>query len=320
MIPRSSRHHGLPTGPQSLVGPLSGRRIVIPDANAAPMPSLADSGIIHNGAPAAQFGRIDAARGYPDVRSYRRKFGLLVPATNTSMEHELWSLIGRNPGETGLDGVGLHTANVMTSRPQFGTPDDLQAYKRQFLGGLKAAVDQVLLTQPQYLIMGMSLEHILHGIDEIRAPIAELEAHSGLSVATWHDAAPAALRQFGATRIGLLTPFDELGNRNATRLFEDLGFEVVSTVGFACEYALHIAHLPDWAKEKAIIELLATPANRLDAVVQCGTNMSLMQVSERLEPMLDIPIIGINAAIFWYALRENGGRLCLCQTQKGLLG
>jgi len=31
-------------------------------------------------------------------------------------------------------------------------------------------VVQALLAQPQYLIMGMSLEHILKGIDEIREP------------------------------------------------------------------------------------------------------------------------------------------------------
>lgn len=53
-------------------------------------------------------------------------------------------------------------------------------------------------------------------------------------------------------------------------------------------------------------ELLAPRENRLDAIVQCGTNMSLAQVAERLEPELGIPIIGINAATFWYALRENG--------------
>jgi maleate isomerase len=34
--------------------------------------------------------------------------------------------------------------------------------------------------------------------------------------------------------------------------------------------------------------------------------MSLIQVSERLEPVLGIPVIGINAALLWYALRENG--------------
>jgi maleate cis-trans isomerase len=59
-------------------------------------------------------------------------------------------------------------------------------------------------------------------------------------------------------------------------------------------------------KEKAITELLATAGNRLDAIVQCGTNMSLNAVLERLEPVVGIPIIGVNAAILWYALRENG--------------
>ena len=34
--------------------------------------------------------------------------------------------------------------------------------------------------------------------------------------------------------------------------------------------------------------------------------MSLNAVLERLEPVVGIPIIGVNAAIFWYALRENG--------------
>ncbi len=89
-------------------------------------------------------------------------------------------------------------------------------------------------------------------------------------------------------------------------MFEELGFEVVSTVGFSCAHALHIAHVPDWAKEKAILELLANDRNQLDAVVQCGTNMSLLDVSEKLEPQLGIPILGINAVTFWYALRENG--------------
>jgi maleate isomerase len=117
---------------------------------------------------------------------------------------------------------------------------------------------------------------------------------------------PAALKKFGARRIGLLTPFDKKGNESATRMFEELGFEVVASVGFSCANALHIAHIPDSAKEKAILELLATEENQLDAIVQCGTNMSLLDVSERLEPVIGIPILGVNAVLFWYALRENG--------------
>jgi len=65
-------------------------------------------------------------------------------------------------------------------------------------------------------------------------------------------------------------------------------------------------YIPDSAKEKAILELLATDQHQLDAVVQCGTNMSLINVTEKLEPVIGIPILGINAVTFWYALRENG--------------
>jgi maleate isomerase len=112
--------------------------------------------------------------------------------------------------------------------------------------------------------------------------------------------------RYGAKRIGLITPLDRTGNASATPIFEDIGFEVVSSVGFSCVDALHIAHVPDWGKEKTIMELLATDANRLDAMVQCGTNMSMIHVAARLEPVIGIPVLGINATAFWCALRENG--------------
>jgi maleate isomerase len=89
-------------------------------------------------------------------------------------------------------------------------------------------------------------------------------------------------------------------------MFEDLGYEVVASFGFACPNLVDIAHIPDSAKEEVILKYLATPENRIDAVVQCGTNMSMIDVAEKIEPILGIPIIGINAALLWYALRENG--------------
>ncbi len=293
-------------GAQTIIGKLSGKEISIPNVNIPPMPSLAPPGVIHNGKKAENFGEIDSSRGYSDVRSFKRKFGLFIPVTNTSMEHELWSTIFNNQGPNGLTGIGLHTTNVLTPKPVYETEEDLMAYKKQFLGGLRTAVDGALLAQPQYLIMGMSLEHIIGGIKEIRAPMADIEAHSGLSWATWHDAIKAALDKYGAKRIGLMTPFDKKGNENATQMFEDLGFEVVSSVGFSCAHAVHSAHIPDRAKEKAIMDLLVNDENKLDAIVQCGTNMSLIDVSEKLEPVIGIPILGINAVTFWYALRENG--------------
>ena len=290
----------------SIKGGLSGKTIRIPDVDVAPMPLLGPSGVICNGTPAEGFGAIKADPGYPDVLSFRRKFGLLLPATNTSMEHELWRVMFNNQGPAGLRGVGFHSVGVSTPNPRMATEADQLEYRHQFLSGLRGAVEMALLAQPQYLILGMSLDQIIGSIAETRSVISDVEEFSGLSWATWHDAAPAALEKYQAKRIGLLTPYDQIGNTKATRLFEEFGFEVVASVGFSCAHALHIAHVPDWAKEKAILELLATSNNSLDAIVQCGTNMSLIDVCEKLEPRIGIPIIASNTATLWYALRENG--------------
>ena len=78
------------------LGSLSGMPLVLPDVNTPPMPSLAYPGVHRDGEKAVAFGEIDGSRGYPDVLSFRLKLGLILPATNTSMEHDLWSLLVRN--------------------------------------------------------------------------------------------------------------------------------------------------------------------------------------------------------------------------------
>ena len=55
-----------------------------------------------------------------------------------------------------------------------------------------------------------------------------------------------------------------------------------------------------------ILQHLATPVYKLDAILQLGTNMSMVHIAEKLESEIGIPILGINAVTFWYALRENG--------------
>ena len=293
-----------PIAGQSITGTLSGRPIFIPDVNVPPMPSIAPPGPIHNGGPTKVFDIAKLTDGHPDACSYRRRFGLLIPATNTTMESELWNILVKNR-DNGLDGIGLHTSTVVT-KPAVADKAGLEAFKRDFLSGVQNAVGTASLAQPQYLIMGLSLEHIVVGLNSIRETMAELATYSPLSWATWHDAIAAAFERYKVKRIGILTPWERVGNASGVRMFEDMGVEVVANVGLSCANVQQIAHIPNEAKEKAVLELLATKANKLDAVVQCGTNMSMTAVTEKLEPQLGIPILGINATILWYALRENG--------------
>lgn len=286
---------------RTITGAFSGKTIHLPEVNATSISSIAPERFIKNGKSVADF-KLDDVHGFPDVLSFRRKLGLLIPGTNTSMEHELWEIIFNNPS---LEGVGIHTTNIQIPKVSIQSEADMEHFKTGFIGSLDKAVKEASMARPEYLIMGMSLEHILYGLKEIRSLMDSLNSN-GLSWATWHDAADAALKKYKAKRIGIISPFNAKGNENAIKMFEDMGYEVVASFGFACTDLVDIAHIPDAAKEEAILHHLATPENKLDAVVQLGTNLSMTRLGERLEKQIGIPILPINSVTFWYALRENG--------------
>jgi len=289
--------------PRIIKGTLSGKDICLPEVNDTSKTTINPALFVTDGAPVQPFNWQPSVE-HPDAMSFRRKFGLLIPVTNTSMEYELWNIIINNRESGNLDGVGLHTTNIQIPKIPIHDEAGLEQFRNSFVEGLERAVQEALLARPEYLIMGMSLEHIIHGLDHIRALMNRI--NTGISWATWHEAADAALKKFNAKRIGLISPFIAKGNENARRMFEDLGYEVVVTFGFGCPDLVDIAHIPDAAKEEVILHHLATPSNRLDAVVQLGTNMSLTNIVEQLEHKTGLPVLGINAVTFWYALRENG--------------
>jgi maleate isomerase len=44
----------------------------------------------------------------------------------------------------------------------------------------------------------------------------------------------------------------------------------------------------------------------VDAIVQVGTNLSMVRLAAMAEMWLGKPVIAINAATYWHALRANG--------------
>jgi len=44
----------------------------------------------------------------------------------------------------------------------------------------------------------------------------------------------------------------------------------------------------------------------VDALVQVGTNLSMVRLADAAERWLDKPVIAINTATLWHALRANG--------------
>jgi maleate isomerase len=230
-----------------------------------------------------------------DVLGWRAKFGVLAPSTNTVVQPELDSL--RVPGVTN------HYSRIYTpnARPE---SDAAQLAGIAVIGaGVQAAVRSVMTCEPNYLIMGMSAVTFLggkRGADEFQAT---LDRESGVGSSIGSHACTAALEAYGARRIAYLSPYWPAGNVEVSRYFEDSGFIVVRHSTLQARSWLEIAEVP----EARIRERLrALDGDDVDALVQVGTNLCMARLAAEAERWLGKPVIAINTATYWHALRANG--------------
>ena len=155
--------------------------------------------------------------------------------------------------------------------------------------------------------MGMSAETFFGGMKGNTEFREYLTSRTGLGIATGAEACYYALEAFKAKQpiktIAVITPYQPVADVEVKKFFEGLGYEVSEVLGFCCNGAVEIAHVTEKMLEEATLKL---DAPDVDAFVQCGTNLAYIQVAERLEATLGKPIIAINAATLWFALRENG--------------
>lgn len=107
---------------------------------------------------------------------------------------------------------------------------------------------------------------------------------------------------FGVKRIGVVTPYQPVGDKNVVRFFNDIGFEVTAIKGLRCPTAVAIAHVSESELRQSLIEV----NKDADALVQVGTNLSMVGLADEAERWLGKPVIAINAATWWMALRDIG--------------
>jgi hypothetical protein len=128
------------------------------------------------------------------------------------------------------------------------------------------------------------------------------ELSNGLGVATGAEACERALQLFGVRRLGVVTPYQPVGDQNVVRFFNELGFDVVKITGLRCPTAVSIAHVQEATLRQALLEVNTQDA---EALVQVGTNLSMVALADEAERWLGKPVLAINAAIWWMALPDG---------------
>ncbi|GAA2211633.1 aspartate/glutamate racemase family protein [Nonomuraea monospora] len=229
-----------------------------------------------------------------DALGWRRKFGVLAPSTNTIVEPDFYRMT--------VPGVTAHFSRIHIRDQSMAGDEGMERLLEQIRAEIGAACERVLTCEPDYMVMGMSAETFWGGAEGNRQFVRQIRGLTGLEVATGAEACERALRLYGARRIGVVTPYQPVGDENVVRFFSEIGFEVIAIKGLKCPTAVSIAHVTEAELREAVKEV----ATGADAVVQCGTNLSMVGLADEAERWLGLPVIAINAATWWMALRENG--------------
>ena len=231
-----------------------------------------------------------------DSLGYRAKFGVIAPSTNTSVQPEFDAM---RPV-----GVTNHFSRIVIPDNKVASDDDFNKLMDDIRATMMDSVDAVMTCSPDYLVMGMSAETFWDGLDGSVQLQRKIEERAGVKVAMGSDACQAALRVFGdIRRIAVITPYMPVGDEQVRRFFTDCGFEVAAIKGLKCASPMLIAHTSEQTLRDCIVEL-NDPA--VEAIVQVGTNLAMARLAGIAEFWIDKPVIAINTATYWYALRQFG--------------
>lgn len=231
-----------------------------------------------------------------DRQGYRMKFGVLGPSTNTIVQPDFDDLRPR--------GVTNHYARIHVDNAQAVSNESFMAGAWKISENTHAAVKRVLTCEPNYLVMGMSAVTFFNGAEGGRKWREQVEEVSGLGVSTGAEATVAALEAYGGIKkVAFLSPYFPTANAEVKNFLSDYGYETVRDVALERPSWIAIAETPEQTLRETFHHL---DGDDVDALIQVGTNLDCMRFAAAAETWLGKPVIAINTATYWHALRHNG--------------
>jgi maleate isomerase len=235
----------------------------------------------------------------------RAQIGVVIPSTNTGVEYDLQKF--------NLDGITWHPSRFWIELRNWAdevesTGDDTDTVFERFLeimrGEIPIALRNVISAEVNHIMLGMSAETFWGGEEgSIRFEAGVREHIGDLGLTTGAEATRQALDCFGAKSLSVITPYPPVGDDNVRQYFEEIGYQVKNIKGLSRPSATAIAETSIQEVLDAVHEV---DGDDVDAIVQCGTNLSTVDLFPVLEHTLQKPLIPINVATIWHALRACG--------------
>ncbi|MDE1149958.1 MAG: arylmalonate decarboxylase [Azospirillaceae bacterium] len=231
-----------------------------------------------------------------DAQGWRLKLGVLGPSTNTTVQPDMEAM---RPY-----GVTNHYSRIIVDDAQAVSDETFRMGTTLISDNTIDAVKGVLTCKPDYLVMGMSAITFYGGQKGSEAFQQRIRDVTDVGASIGSESVAAALRAYGGIkRVAFVSPYFPTANREVTRFLGDNGFDVVRDTPLQCPSWTAIAQVQEPELREVLKKL---DGDDVDAIVQVGTNLSMVRLAAAAELWLGKPVIAINTATYWHALRACG--------------
>lgn len=230
-----------------------------------------------------------------DILGWRARIGVVAPATNTVVQPEMEAMR--------LDGVTNHHGRIRVNNVPMASDADFIKVLDALDADMDRAVDDVAAAAPDHMIIGVTSPMLRGGRPTCDARLVRLEDRTGIAMTAGSTALARVLAAMGVRRIGLITPYQPVMDAMLTDFFSGESVSVARLITLRCPTPFAIAQVPQVRLRQ---EIEAADHPDIEAWVQVGTNMGFTSFAPALAERFAKPVIGVNAATYWEALRRIG--------------
>jgi maleate cis-trans isomerase len=229
----------------------------------------------------------EATMSNPPIYGRRGRIGLVVPANNSVIEPEFWSVLP--------DGVALYATRVMAKG------DLTAAAVRLMEAEVDGAVAAIAATGVDVIAYCDMVTTFIMEAEWNEHAVQRIAASTGVTAISAWTALRDALAHIGARRIALGTPYPKTIHALAPPFFRRLGFDVISDDTLDVVAMREVPTIDRARLERFVRGLDLRGA---DALVLLATDLPTFLCIKDLEAKLGLPVLSSNQTLLWRALEH----------------
>lgn len=204
-------------------------------------------------------------------------------------------------------GVTNHIARMHIPNIDVHDNDSFNESIRLIDAGLDEAVDRVMTSDPDYLVLGISALSVwggtLQSVEDLRQRMKK-RAGRDIGVSTAVDGVREALKLHGVKKkISIMEPYFASIEPRMGGIMSELGYEIVKYRHMEGKSPATYSHV----SEQDMIEAIRSIDDpEVECLVQFGAALPMARIADEAERWLNKPVISINVVTYWHGLRSLG--------------